>query len=299
MTPEWTTLPVNLDLLGECPTWDGAAQTLYWSDIPGKALKSWHPGSGEHRVWPMPSEVGSFALRRRGGAILAMRTGFALFDFATKAMRMLGSPQYDRQVMRFNDGRAGPDGRFYAGTMYEARGKALARLYRLDTDLTWTELPDTAAVISNGLAFSPDHKTMYHADTPAGVINSHAFDKATGDIGPAVVIATVPPPEQDGGVQLGHPDGAAIDADGCYWSAMYGGKRLVRYAPDGSIEREVAFPVRCPTMVCFGGEQLDMMFVTTSRNNRSPEELAAESGAGRVFVARMDVRGLPEPRFNG
>jgi sugar lactone lactonase YvrE len=183
--------------------------------------------------------------------------------------------------------------------MYEARGKALARLYRLDTDLTWTELPDTAAVISNGLAFSPDHKTMYHADTPGRVINKHAFDKATGDIGPAAVFATVPPPAEDGSVQLGHPDGAAVDADGYYWSAMYGGKRLVRYAPDGSIDREIAFPVRCPTMVCFGGEHLDTMFVTTSRNNRSPEELAAEPDAGRVFVARMDVRGLPEPRFNG
>ena len=140
---------------------------------------------------------------------------------------------------------------------------------------------------------------MYHADTTPGVINTHAFDATTGSIGPAVLFATIPAPEENGGIELGRPDGATIDADGCYWSAMYGGKRLVRYAPDGRIDREVAFPVRCPTMVCFGGEHLDLMFVTTSRNGRSPEELAALPDSGKVFVAKMDVRGLPEPKFNG
>jgi sugar lactone lactonase YvrE len=127
---------------------------LYWTDIPGKALKSWHSQSGLHRVWPMPEEVGSFGLRRQGGAILAMRSGFALFDFTTREMTMLPSPDYDRTTMRFNDGRCGPDGRFYVGTMYEPRGRPEGRLYRLDTDLTWTELPDSAAIVSNGLAFS-------------------------------------------------------------------------------------------------------------------------------------------------
>jgi sugar lactone lactonase YvrE len=299
MNVEWSTLPVTVDLLGECPTWDTQTQTLYWSDIPGKALKSWRPASGEHRVWPMPSEVGSFALRRQGGAVLAMRCGFALYDFTTRVMRMLPSPAYDQAVLRFNDGRAGPDGRFYAGTMYEPRGKPEGRLYRLDTDLTWTELPDTAATISNGLAFSPDHTIMYHSDSSASIINKHAFDKTTGNIGPPVTFATIPGPKHAGGAQLGHPDGATIDADGYYWSAMYKGKRLVRYAPDGRIDREIAFPVRCPTMVCFGGERLDTMFVTTSRNDRPAEELAEQPDAGKVFVATLDVRGLPEPKFNG
>jgi len=299
MTIAWSTLPVHIDLLGECPTWDTETQTLYWSDIPGKALKSWHPDSGTYRFWPMPSEVGSFALRRQGGAILAMRSGYALFDFTTLAMQMLPSPAYDQAVMRFNDGRAGPDGRFYAGTMYEPRGKPLAKLYRLDTDLSWTELPDTASIISNGLAFSPDHRIMYHSDTPAGLVNTHTFDVATGNIGPPVFFAHVPVAAESGGVQLGRPDGAAIDADGYYWSAMYGGKRLVRYAPDGRIDREIALPVHCPTMVCFGGKNLDTMFVTTSRNGRTPEELAAEPDAGKVLVAKIDVRGLPEPKFNG
>ncbi|MEO7761977.1 MAG: SMP-30/gluconolactonase/LRE family protein [Casimicrobiaceae bacterium] len=299
MTIEWTTLPVNIDLLGECPTWDTATHTLYWSDIPGKALKSWNPDSGEHRVWPMPAEVGCFALRRQGGAILALRTGYALFDFTTKAMQTLPSPNYDQKVMRFNDGRAGPDGRFYAGTMYEPRGNAEGRLYRLDTDMTWTELADTAATVSNGLAFSPDGRTLYRSDTATATISSHAFDVASGSIGPRRTFATIPPPEQAEGAELGRPDGATIDAEGCYWSAMYGGKRLVRYAPDGTIEREIAFPVRCPTMVCFGGENLDLLFVTTSRNGRSAIELAAQPDAGRVFVAKMDVRGRAEPKFNG
>ena len=299
MAPEWSTLPVNLDLLGECPTWDTETQTLFWTDIPGKALKSWHPDSGAHRVWPMPEEVGSFALRRQGGAVLAMRSGFALFDFSTKAMQRLPSPEYDRKVMRFNDGRAGPDGRFYAGTMHEPGGAPNGRLFRLDTDLRWTELDDTAAVISNGLAFSPDGRTMFHSDSPMRIINTHAFDRATGSIGPRVTFAAIPTPSEAGGALLGYPDGATIDADGHYWSAMYDGKRLVRYAPDGRIDREVAFPVRCPTMICFGGENLDLMFVTTSRNERPVEELAEQPDAGRVFVAKMDVRGRPEPKFNG
>jgi sugar lactone lactonase YvrE len=299
MTLDWTQLPATLDLLGECPVWDGATQTLYWTDIPGKALKSWHPQSGQHRTWPMPDEVGSFGLRQQGGAVLALRSGFALFDFTTCQFTPLPSPDYDRKTMRFNDGRCGPDGRFYVGTMYEPRGRAEGRLYRLDTDLTWTELPDTAAVISNGLAFSRDGKIMYHSDSASHVVNMHAFDVVTGNIGLRRTFAKVLPPEENDGINLGGPDGAAIDAEGCYWSAMYGGQRIVRYAPDGSIEREIPFPVRCPTMVCFGGEGLDTLFVTTSRNGRPATELTLQPLAGRVFMAKVGVRGTDEPKFRG
>lgn len=299
MTLEWTTLPATLDLLGESPIWDGATQTLYWTDIPGKALKSWHPQSGQHRVWPMPDEVGSFALRQQGGAILAMRSGFALFDFTTRELKPLPSPDYDQTKMRFNDGRCGPDGRFYVGTMYEPRGRPEGRLYRLDTDLTWTELPDTYAVVSNGLAFSRDGKTMYHSDSSGYIVNVHDFDVATGNIGPRRTFVTVPRPEENGGINLGRPDGAAIDAEDYYWSAMYEGQRIVRFAPDGSIDREIPFPIRCPTMICFGGENLDTLFVTTSRNGRPAAELARQPDAGKVFVAKVDVRGVDEPKFRG
>ena len=299
MKLDWTPLPGALDLLGECPTWDGAAKTLYWTDIPGKALKSYVPGTGRHTVWPMPEEVGSFALRAQGGMVLALRSGFALFDPATRALQPLPSPEYDRSVMRFNDGRAGPDGRFYAGTMYEPRGRAEGRLFRLDTDLTWAELPDTAAIISNGLAFTRDARTMYHSDSSSSIINTHAFDPATGNIGPRKTFATIPSPKEAGGVRLGRPDGAAMDEHDYYWSAMYDGQRLVRYAPDGRIDREIAFPVRCPTMICFGGDNLDHLYVTTSRNDRPAHELATQPDAGKVFVARVDVRGVPEPRFDG
>lgn len=299
MTPEWTALPAPLDLLGECPLWDRATQTLYWTDIPGKALKSWQPQSGEHRIWLMPEEVGSFALRQQGGALLALRSGFALFDFSTRELSPLPSPGYDQSTMRFNDGRCGPDGRFYVGTMYEPRGRAEGRLYRLDTDLTWTELDDTAAIVSNGLAFSRDGRTMYHSDSASHVINVHDFDAATGDIGPRRTFATVPRPEANGGINLGRPDGAALDAEGYYWSAMYEGQRIVRFAPDGSIERELAFPIRCPTMICFGGENFDTLFVTTSRNGRPAAELARQPDAGKVFMAKLDIRGVDEPRFGG
>ncbi len=299
MALEWTTLPATLDLLGECPVWDHATQTLYWTDIPGKALKSWHPQSGEHRAWPMPDEVGSFALRQQGGAILAMRSGFALFDFTTRELKPLPSPDYDQTKMRFNDGRCGPDGRFYVGTMYEPRGRQEGRLYRLDTDLTWTELPDTYAVVSNGLAFSRDGKTMYHSDSAGSIVNVHDFDATTGNIGPRRTFATVPRPVEVGGVKLGRPDGAAIDEQDYYWSAMYEGQRIVRFAPDGSIDRDIPFPIRCPTMICFGGEHLDTLFVTTSRNGRPAAELALQPDAGKVFVAKVDVRGVDEPKFRG
>src|SRR5206468_6706693 len=136
----------------------------------------------------------------------------------------------------------------------------------------------------NGLAFSRDGRTMYHSDSSMSIINTHTFDIRTGNIGPGVTFATIPKPAEVGGVLLGHPDGATIDADGYYWSAMYNGKRLVRYAPDGRIDREVAFPVRCPTMMCFGGERLDTLFVTTSRNDRPAAELAEQPDAGKVFV---------------
>lgn len=296
---EWNTLPATPDLLGECPTWDDATQTLYWTDIPGMVLKSWHAPSGLHRAWPMPGEVGSFALRRQGGALLAMRSGFALFDFTTRELTPLPSPDYDRTQMRFNDGRCGPDGRFYVGTMFEPRGRADGRLFRLDTDLRWTELPDTNAVVSNGLAFSRDGRSMYHSDSSSHIINVHDFDAATGNIGPRRTFATVPRPEENNGLNLGRPDGAAVDAQDCYWSAMYEGQRLVRFAPDGTIDREIPFPVRCPTMLCFGGDNLDTLFVTTSRNGRSAAELARQPDAGKVFSAKIDVRGVAEPKFGG
>jgi sugar lactone lactonase YvrE len=299
MTLEWSTLPASLDLLGECPVWERITQTLYWTDIPGKALKSWHPQSGHHRAWPMPDEVGSFGLRQQGGAILAMRSGFALFDFATRELTPLPSPPYDQTTTRFNDGRCGPDGRFYVGTMYEPRGRADGRLYRLDTDLTWAELPDANAVVSNGLAFSRDGKTMYHSDSSQSIVNAHDFDIATGNIGPRRTFVTVPRPAENEGINLGRPDGATIDADGYYWSAMYEGQRIVRFAPDGSIDREIPFPIRCPTMICFGGEDLDTLFVTTSRNGRPAAELARQPDAGKVFVAKIDVRGVDEPKFRG
>jgi len=167
MPVEWSTLPVTLDLLGECPTWDTETKTLYWTDIPGMALKAWHPASGAHRVWPMPEEVGSFALRRLGGAVLAMRSGYALFDFTTRRLERLASPPYDTAFMRFNDGRAGPDGRFYAGTMYEPRGRTEGRLYRLDTDLTWAELLVAGAAIDP--ARLAEREAVLDPDDPASI----------------------------------------------------------------------------------------------------------------------------------
>ena len=277
--------------LGECPRWDEKTAALYWVDIDGFALHRLDPVQGTVHTRTFGESIGSFALRERGGFVLALRSGYALLESFEGPAVAIASPSWDTETERFNDGRCDPQGRFWAGTMYEPRDKAAARLYRLDADLTWSTHAQ-AVTISNGIAVSPDQRTFYFADTPTHTVLRHDFDAVTGELGPASIFLTFP----DG---KGRPDGAVVDSQGNYWIALFSGSRVQCYSPAGALLAEIAVPTKNPTCLTFGGADMKTLFITTAKIRLTDEELAAQPDAGRLFTARASIAGLIEPRFKG
>jgi sugar lactone lactonase YvrE len=277
--------------LGECPLWSVDEEALYWVDINAPSLNRFDPATGINAAWPMPQSIGCFVLRQRGGFVAALRDGFWLVDPDGTLDRRIALAPYDPAHHRFNDGRADYRGRFWAGSMNERRDAGTAALYCLDPDSTLSAMIANV-VISNGLAFSPDSRTMYHTDTPTRVISAWDFDLASGAIANRRVFAQF-------SVETDRPDGAAVDREGCYWSAFYRGGKVVRLSPRGERLAEYPLPAMCPTMCAFGGSDLKTLYVTSARQQRNAEELARLPQSGGIFAMRVDVPGLPEPKFAG
>ena len=286
-------LPVPASLLGESPFWHPDEAALYWCDIPGRRLNRWHPASAGHRHWEFDTEPACCAPVLGGGLLLAMRDGLWRFDTAAGTRERLAASPYDVRQERFNDGKADPQGRFWSGTIFEPRTSAGAALYRWAARKLERIAGDVT--VSNGLAWSPDGRTLYWADTKAHTVRAFDFDTAEGTLTHGRVFAQFPlkADGQDLATYGGRPDGAAVDRDGAYWVAMFEGQRLLRLAPDGTLLQELALPVRCPTMPCFGGPDLRTLFITTARENRPAAELDAQPLAGCVLTLRVDVPGLP------
>jgi sugar lactone lactonase YvrE len=277
--------------LGEGPVWSVDEQVLYWVDINAPSLNRFDPATGANASWPMPQSVGCVALRASGGFVAAMRDGFWLVSHDGKPQRKLADAPYDPEHHRFNDGRADRQGRFWAGSMNEKRDANTGCLYRLEPDLKLTAMiPEV--MISNGLAWSPDWRTMYHADTPARTIHTWDYDLANGAIANRRVFAQFDVPTD-------RPDGAAVDREGCYWSAFYGGAKVVRLSPRGERIAEYPLPAQCPTMCAFGGPDLRTLYVTSARQRREADELERLPQSGGIFAMHADVAGLPEPKFAG
>jgi sugar lactone lactonase YvrE len=277
---------------GESPAWSAREAALYWVDITGARVHRWRPADGAHTQWALPAVVGSLGLRAAGGLVLALRTGLHLFDTASGQLTLLCHPEADRPGNRYNDGRVSPDGRFWVGSMDDRPQKeATARLYRLDADHRCSEI-DAGLVVSNGLAFSPDGATLYHSDSRRATIWRRAHDPATGAVGAREVFAHVP-------AEHGRPDGAAVDAEGCYWSCGVSAGRLNRYSPQGRLIAWVPMPVSHPTMPCFGGADLATLYVTSLRDGLSPADLQRSPQAGGLFALRPGVAGLPTPLYAG
>ena len=277
--------------LGECPLWSISEQALYWVDINAPSLNRFDPASGRNVALPMPEAIGSYAFREGGGFVVALRSGIWLCDADGKLERRVVDAPYDTAHYRFNDGRCGPDGRFLVGTMHERRDTATAALYRIDHDFAITELFG-GMTISNGLAWSPDGRTMYHADTPARTVAAFDYDKATGTPSARRVFSHWTGANE-------RPDGGTTDAAGHYWAALYGAGRLVELAPDGTRVALHPLPAMCPTMCAFGGPDLRTLYVTTARQQRSAAELERHPQSGGVFAMRVDTPGRPEVHFRG
>ncbi|MBA1158110.1 SMP-30/gluconolactonase/LRE family protein [Microvirga mediterraneensis] len=288
-------LSVALDVraeLGECPIWDADEQALCFVDIKGRALHRFRPATGEHVVMPMPEEIGCIGFRKGGGFIAGFRSGLWLLDPQGRCESKLADNPEDQRTSRFNDGRVDPAGRFLAGTIDEPKDGGKAHLYRYDSRGLATLA--SGILTSNGVAFSPDGRTLYHSDTPTFTVWRYAYDPVSGQATNKDLFLRLQPTEAD----RGRPDGAAVDAQGCYWTALFEGGRIQRYAPDGRLLAEYPVPARCPTMVCFGGTDLKTLFVTSARTGRSVDELEAFPHSGSLFSMPVDVPGLPETRFD-
>jgi sugar lactone lactonase YvrE len=277
------------ELLGECPLWDERSGTLWWVDILAPALKSFKDSV---TTYPLPEAMGSFAFREKAGLIAAMKSGVYFFDPETNDKREIAKPETDLPLNRFNDGRCDRAGRFWAGTMVADPPRAPSgALYRVSPAGAWARVR-TGVIIPNSLAWSPEGRTMYFADTVHDVIWSFDYDMAAGEMSNERLFV-------DAAANPGSPDGSCIDAGGCLWNAEYGGWRVVRYTPAGKVDRVIELPVQNPTCCCFGGARFDTLYITTAAQGLKEPDFEKQPLAGSVLAVRPGVSGLPENRFAG
>lgn len=281
--------------LGECVVWCERSARLLWTDIPGATLYAHHPASGHTEHWAMPERLASFALTdKQDGLLLGLASRLAWFDMASAVVTPLCEVEPHLPGTRVNDGRCDRQGRFVFGTFNEADPRpAIGSFYRLNHDLSVERLPLAPVGIANSICFSPDGATMYYCDSQEKMIRCCDYDPLSGAISNARVFADLRSGQ-------GEPDGSTIDADGYLWNACWGAGTVVRYAPDGQVERVLTVPVSQPSCVAFGGPAQDVLYATTARVGLDAAALAAGPSAGGVFSTRVSgVRGLPETRFQG
>jgi sugar lactone lactonase YvrE len=271
-------------LIGESPVWLAREQTLAFIDIPGRRLHRFDPASGAHGVDAVDEDIGSIAPAKNGGFVAGLRSGVWLLDDAGRKLRLLAANPEPVATNRFNDGKADPAGRYVVGAIDEPKAGGTAGLYRLDRR-GMTKIAG-GLMTSNGVAFSPDGRTLYHSDTPRFVIWRWDYDPATGAFENQREFVRIEPTETD----RGRPDGATVDADGCYWSAMFEGGRVHRYDPDGLLMAQIAAPARRPTKPAVGGPDLSTLFLTTARDG-------AREGGG-LYAFDPGVKGLAASLFD-
>lgn len=283
-------LPLQAEL-GECPLWSVKEQVLWCVDILAPAIHRFDPLSGELTTFPQQEEVGCIGLREQGGIIAALRGGVWLLNEQGKPQKKVADNPGIAEKSRFNDGRVDPWGNFWCGSLWEPQDKNGGLLCRVTPDLK-LEVKARDIKISNGVAFSPDRQWMYHTDTPNEVLYRYPLD-AQGEPGEREVFRRF---DASGGL----PDGAAVDSEGFYWSALFDGGRVVRIHPQsGEIVDEIRLPVKWPTMVAFGGSELKTLYITSSRENLSKEDRERYPESGDIFAVELDVAGIAEPLFRG
>lgn len=283
---------LTLDMgLGEGPVWHPEHHALYWVDILGCALHRLDFATNEHRVVEYDEAITCVVRHAEGGFIAAMRSGLWRLDDAGARQALLAEAPEDTRDHRFNDGGCDPAGRFWIGTMNETQTAADAALYCYDGRALTARLG--GMTITNGLAFSTDGRWMYHTDTPTRIIRRHAFDTATGEIGPGQTWVDLNTLDIDGS-----PDGAAVDADDHYWTALFGGAAVARFDPDGRLVARYPVAALQPTMPAFGGPDGRTLFVTTARENMDAATLAEWPQSGAIFSMTVDVPGHAIAAFN-
>lgn len=293
----WNQITTTPSVLGESPFWHPQEQMLYWADITGCKLHRLNAFTGDVESWQTPSEPGCFAPAKRGGFIIALRERIVRTQAWGGELQTLAMIDHDAATTRSNDGKCDAAGRFWVGTMFEPRTAQQAQLLCWDgRSLTHKQ---GGAIVANALAFSPDNKTIYWADTPQHTIWAWDFDVETGAMTNQSIFKQWSAKPEDwisglpaNGGYGGRPDGAAVDVHGNLWVAMFEGKRVVQISPAGDELQSIEAPVTTCTMSAFGGDDMQTLYLTSARHNRSQAELEREPQMGCVFSMRVNVAGI-------
>ena len=276
-------------LHGEGVFWSAAEGLVYWTDIHGKRVWTLNPKRDELQSFEAGGRVCCFTTRDGSAwndVLAGFEDGFALLDLVTGIRDGFIPVEPHLPQTRLNDGRTDPQGRFVAGTMDERDGKPVGGVWRLDSDYALTLLiPDVS--ISNSICFSPDGQWMYFTDSPKQRILRYPYGDTLGE------------PELFAEIIDGYPDGSCTDAQGGLWTAIWEGRRVEHRHANGTLNRVIEVPVHKPSCVAFGGERLDTLYITTSREGETPEQLAREPHAGSLFCAVPGVRGWAAEPFRG
>lgn len=277
--------------LGECPLWSIKNQVLYFVDILKPAMYCFNPVTKDLKEYEMPEAICCIGLREEGGFIAGMKTGVFLLNDEGQIIQKVADNPTDASKSRFNDGKVDPWGHFWCGTIWESGSEKNAKICRIEKEKLDFSIVIENLNISNGIAFTSDKNYIYYTNTPDNSLYKMALEKQTGNpIGESKLVYHF---------GSGQPDGASFDNDGNYWSAQFGDGLILCLSPEGKIIHEVQVPVKQVTMVAFGGEDLDMLFITTARENMSKEDLEKYPQSGNLFSVKVDAKGRKEPVFKG
>jgi len=277
--------------LGETPVWSAAEQALWWVNCEQpSALERWEPASGARRTWAMPRRVGGLALKAGGGLVVVLADGIYDFDAASGEVALRLPSPLPAHVALHETG-VDRQGRLWIGA-YDHHWSPANRtsrdgaISRLDPSGLTPIAPGIS--VANGLAFSPDGRILYVADSPSRRVEAFDLDPASGALSNRRPFLDLPPGE-------GHIDGATVDAEGGYWLAVVGVGQLRRYRPDGTLDRTIQLPFSNPTKPAFGGPGLDVIYVTSTRLPITQPGVAGAELNGGLYAVRAGVRGLEEP----
>jgi len=278
-------------VLGEGPVWRAETQDLVWVDIESTRVCCFNPATGENQTWDVGEKPGLAVPTKQGDLILGTSVGFVRLDLASGVLSPIIDPEQDLPNNRFNDGKVDPEGRLWAGTMGLDEAPNVGSLYRLNRNLSTDKLFDQVT-ISNGMAWTSDQKTFYYIDSPTRRVDVFDCDMAGGTVSDRRTAFGLP----EG---MGYPDGMCIDNEGMLWVALWQGWGVARFALGGALLAKVEVPVECVTSCCFGGENWDELYITTSSRDLDETGREEQPLAGGLFRCRPGVSGPPTNLFLG
>jgi sugar lactone lactonase YvrE len=272
-------------LLGEGPVWNPTTRTLDWVDVLGSRLWTHDPASGDNGTVSLDGLVTAVLPATDGTRLTLGAGGLSRLDAAKSAVVPLHDPERERPTHRLNDAKCDSQGRIWAGTMRLDADASDGRLFRFDGLHAAVEV-DRGFLVSNGIGWSPDNRTMFFVDTGTGTIFAYDFDAPSGSLANRRVFVAIPP-------ENGRPDGLTVDAEGCLWVALWDGWKVARYTPGGKLDREIIMPIPRPTSCCFAGEGMRTLYITSARIRLSRETLRAAPLSGGLFILELDIPGIP------